>query len=561
MARKLCSQEEITFQQIYDQLDLKSQIRSELMQLEEQTELKYCQANYILKEIYDQCLAEGKIVVITSDMYLPHEIIVRILDKCGYKGYKKLYLSSEIGLKKHTGNLFDYLIQDLGEPAKKIVHIGDSKRNDNLIPRLKGIKTLYVDRQYLSTNFLNKRDVFQVGNTLFPFLNNTLFKYYKESDLFRWGYEALGPLLLGFTTWVHEQIIENGIDKVFFLARDMYLVIEIYRKLYGSKNVEYLEVSRKSLRAAYVKKENNIAAVFDTMTRRNYTIGDVLDALDIDDYTLDGDIDLSAQLSRKNVLCKEFAKLNEVIMDLLNSRKDFTEEYLMQMGVAANEKIAIIDIGWHATIQNMLENLIRKPLLGLYFGNTVRNNYREMATHGYWFSFDDESMASPFLSMTFILEVMLFPSAGTTTGYVSKGKKVFPLHASCEMQNFEQIGQLQRGAMTFVDDFIESGLSIQQIKCDEATKSFCKFAFEPTLIQAKTFANIPFEDGKRFNLASSQSFWHYLFHPICLFRDYKAARWKEGFIKQVLPLIKTPHYIVILGEKVKQIKLLMTSRR
>ena len=180
-ARQLGDREEITFQQIYDQMDLSPELREEWMWLETETELQYCLPNYMLKELYDRCTAEGHIVVIASDMYLPRELVAQILENCGYLGYKKLYLSSEIGLRKRTGNLFDHMMRDLGVPARDIVHIGDGKRTDNLVPRRKGMGSLYIERQQLNTHFL-REEVFSATNCpLYSFLNNNLPKYRSRS--------------------------------------------------------------------------------------------------------------------------------------------------------------------------------------------------------------------------------------------------------------------------------------------------------------------------------------------------------------------------------------------
>ena len=185
------------------------------------------------------------------------------------------------------------------------------------------------------------------------------------------------------------------------------------------------------------------------------------------------------------------------------------------------------------------------------FGNTVRSYFKSMETKGYWFSFTDETMALPYLSMTLILETMLFPKIGTTTGYIEKDGNIMPEYGSGELKSCAQIEQIQNGAMTFVDDFVEFEPDVRLIQYNDATKAFAQLAFKPTLIQAKTFSNIPFEDGKVYSLASSQPFWYYLFHPVRLLQDYKEARWKEGFIKQVIPFIKTPHRIVLLGRSIK----------
>ena len=44
--------------------------------------------NAEMKKVYDWCLVQGKTNFITSDMYLPEDVVTRILHENGYTGYK-----------------------------------------------------------------------------------------------------------------------------------------------------------------------------------------------------------------------------------------------------------------------------------------------------------------------------------------------------------------------------------------------------------------------------------------------------------------------------------------
>ena len=112
-AREGNGDKEISLNQIYDYIDYDEVIREKLKKCEIETEFKYCQPNYPIVGLYEKCIAEGKKVIITSDMYLPVEAMETILGDNGYKDYHKLYLSSDIGLTKVSGKLFEYIIKDL----------------------------------------------------------------------------------------------------------------------------------------------------------------------------------------------------------------------------------------------------------------------------------------------------------------------------------------------------------------------------------------------------------------------------------------------------------------
>ena len=117
----------------------------------------------------------------------------------------------------------------------------------------------------MNTCYVKKDNIYQSNRNPYIYINNTLPKYNNETIMFRWGYEAYGPLLLGFCQWIHKMIHEKNIESAFFLARDMYLVVDIYKQLYPDEKIKYLEVSRRSLRRAYILKTKSLNSIFDTM--------------------------------------------------------------------------------------------------------------------------------------------------------------------------------------------------------------------------------------------------------------------------------------------------------
>ena len=73
-----------------------------LQRLERETELQVCCPNLPMKAIYEKALKGQKRILIVSDMYLEEPLIIKILERCGYHGYEKLYLSSAYGMCKST---------------------------------------------------------------------------------------------------------------------------------------------------------------------------------------------------------------------------------------------------------------------------------------------------------------------------------------------------------------------------------------------------------------------------------------------------------------------------
>lgn len=549
-ARENSKNEEVTLDEIYKELDGSSEQKKDLKKIEILTELQVCIPNYYIKKIYLKCLKKGKKIIITSDMYLPEDIIKKILNKCGYINYFKLYLSSSIKSQKISGNLFTYILNDLEIAKSQMVHIGDSKRADIISCLKKGIKPILIKREMCNLKLVDKENIFK-RRSPFLFANNNILQYENKSEIFLLGYEAYGPLLLGFCYWIHSKAIENNIKKMYFLARDMNLVLKIYRQIYSDIPLIYLEVSRTSLRKAYILEENEFSAIYDTMARKKYTIRQLCDAVGMETSVL------LKKCFEHHVLVKEDNCPSElgddryvfeqIFIECIGKTNDLTMAYLKEMGLLSDNKIAIVDIGWHGTIQNMLEKLTGKKYLGLYFGSTIRNTFGQMNMDGYWYNTYDEFSILGKLTMISILEVMLFPKIGTTLAYKMEKGKIIPIYRECEMDDtYQMIEEFQAGALSFISDYNEfSPYAYSEIPAELATKAYEKLAFQPTLHQAKMFSRFPYEEVGVSKIADVKKLKYYLMKPNKLLSDYKAAKWKTGFIKQICPFITNPHYIDI----------------
>ncbi|EFN9091658.1 hypothetical protein D6P05_27130, partial [Escherichia coli] len=179
-------------------------------------------------DIFEHAKKLDKKIVLTSDMYLKSDVIEVILQKNKITGYDKIYLSSEIGLKKKTGDLFKYVINDNRVNNNEILHIGDNIEGDVRVPSGMGINTYHIPRaidiakfytpemkSWVDTVSLNKTPLLDAVVTT---ISN---RYYDDesqqklspycADKFKFGYQAFGPVIIGFTSWIKKIAIENNI--------------------------------------------------------------------------------------------------------------------------------------------------------------------------------------------------------------------------------------------------------------------------------------------------------------------------------------------------------------
>lgn len=226
--------EEVTLNQIYEEIDYKYK---HLKEIEIKFEERILTIHKNNKEIYDYALNMDKKIIIVSDMYLPKDIIEKILIKNNYKNYYKLYLSSDLMLTKSTGNLYKYIIDDLNVEPSAIMHIGDNYHSDFNNAKLYGINSIFVEKiidTFLKNNtrawnLLNEnKDNIGVSIMLGLLAFNCFNKKNKNNYWHNFGFLYGGPAVFTYMNWLKKQVVENEIKEVLFVARDGYSLKKVF---------------------------------------------------------------------------------------------------------------------------------------------------------------------------------------------------------------------------------------------------------------------------------------------------------------------------------------------
>lgn len=127
IARTGSSQEEVTLGDIYESfagLTVEQAERYKAIELE--CEKSQAVQKAIGRHLFEYAKGNAKRILIISDMYLPETFIGSLLKENGYRGYEKLYVSSEYGLQKKTGSLYKEIKGDLQIEGETWLHIGDN---------------------------------------------------------------------------------------------------------------------------------------------------------------------------------------------------------------------------------------------------------------------------------------------------------------------------------------------------------------------------------------------------------------------------------------------------
>ena len=126
--------EEISLQDIHSQLleenpDWPCSVE-ELSVLEMETERQLLYPLEPARQMIALARRKGKRVIFVSDMYLPREFCEQCLEENGFSDYDAFYLSSSVGVLKHSGKLFAHVLQSEGLKAGDILHVGDNPHSD-----------------------------------------------------------------------------------------------------------------------------------------------------------------------------------------------------------------------------------------------------------------------------------------------------------------------------------------------------------------------------------------------------------------------------------------------
>ena len=276
---------EVTLEKIWDVIEEDVGIPKDTgMPVEIAAELNDCFGNPYMLEVFEELrkgmqekasgtggsaseaeAPDAPVIICTSDMYLPSDVLRKMLKKAGFAGISKIYVSCEQGAGKSDGSLYEKVRRELEEGSKRsliFVHMGDNRVADLEKARAAGWEAIH----YPNVNDLGEkyraRDLSAITGSLYRGIVNThiyngLHVYTREYEL---GFIYGGLFVTGYCQWIHRYVEEHDIDKILFLARDGDILYKVYRKMYpkeaGPDRTEYVYWSRRAatkMGASYFK--------------------------------------------------------------------------------------------------------------------------------------------------------------------------------------------------------------------------------------------------------------------------------------------------------------------
>ncbi len=590
---------EVGLKEIYDEFSkfpipgISSKTTEKFREVEINYEKKICDANQFLMKFYKYAVKNKKRIIFCSDMYLPKSVISEILKLRGFRSFEKIYVSCEIQKTKRSGEMFDWVLRDMGVSPSKILHIGDHPISDIRNAARKGFKVFYYKKcsemairdphfKSLMNSFSELERQEPIVSTWLATIANEFYanRPLKErSFFFRLGFFHAGILLLGFVKWISEQAEKDGVQKIYFLSRDGYLPFEIYKKisrgvkgaiagdyLYGSRKAfvlpSFTEVDEKSLNfMSQISSGLPLSVYFERLNLKSEYYLEI-----VRDYgfkSLDQIVENADKIKLKKIF-------KDIGGDILRENKFERRKllgYLKQMGVLKLKKIAFVDIGWQGTLQKAYEKLvsnqreIKQSVRGYYFGlrelsEISERNWMQDANgmKGYFTHFGQPNYRKLKYGWP-LFELLFYAPHGTVIGFEDKKTKFTPLvDKTISSFNLESSIQVQEGVRNFINSF--DGIdSFVKMEIDLISKPIMRLISRPTFEEARNIGKFELGSFGKYHqlkaIAKPPSVIDLFLSPPSFLKGFKESPWKPGYWRQSPFYFLLPSFGIVANFKKK----------
>ncbi len=382
---------EVTLEDIWNQLEHEiGTSKTKGMQVELKKEYQFCYANPFMKEVYKELQKRGKKIIIVSDMYLPKSVLQEILERNGYDGYDKLYVSCEYAKSKWNGELYELVKQ---EYSGKIIHVGDNRHSDITMAKKKGIDTCYYPN--VNQNSLQYRAYdmsSMIGGAYRGIINNHLYQGLQVYSMeYEYGFIYGGLFVTGYCAFIYDYCKKHQIDKVLFLSRDGDILKQAYEILFPEEKIEYVYWSRRvaTKLMAGEDKYDYFRRFLYHKVNQGISLEDVLKSMELEVLIVElpKSLPQSAILTDKNVeeikrfLESHWSKILSVYEEEQKAAKAYYREVL-----SGYKKVVAVDIGWAGSgaiaLNHLVQNIWKLPceIIGMLAGTNTIHNFEPEAS-------------------------------------------------------------------------------------------------------------------------------------------------------------------------------------
>lgn len=577
---------ELNLDQIYSRFDKYINLSQEHLdgiksiEIEAEIELVHPKRAMIREFNFSKIICKSSSVI--TDIYLNKNTIERILKKIQVNDYNKLLVSAETITRKHNGTIYPeyikYLSDQFNITPEKALHIGDNKQADGEMAKRHGLRSYVFQKamdNYRQSKIAKTMEASIKNSGISSSILNGLFanKYHaghwfktNKTSLFKgedynYGYMAIGPLVAGFTQWLHRRVQKLGIEQIFFLSRDGWILKQAYEKMYGSlenqPKINYLYSSRRAAMVASIRTKEDIYEV----ASQNFNARSISDFIEsrfgvnpnkikfetFTKYGFNKESIVSPYFDHGN-LCRFLDEISPLILENSRLERESYQDYLDEVGftsAAKKENIAVVDIGYSGSMQYYLKKINQLDKLhGFYFltHHHSRDHFTNEHFEGYLQDLDDHKISyrHALNDHVFIFEAALSSPEGSLMKFEGKGnmRRAVFIEAEEEVVRRLALSNAHSGVTDFINDIssrLGSYFSDFEISPILSSRIILNFADHPNPIDAKLFVDHGVENifGGGSVCLISPVHKHYLNNNGSIKDEIKdqlikASKWKKG---------------------------------
>jgi hypothetical protein len=374
------------------------------------------------------------------------------------------------------------------------------------------------------------------------------------------GDKVLGPLCYGFVHWLVREARAAGVEHLFFLSRDGWLLKKAFdllpRQVTDGLTSHYLYSSRRAVWFASLKEDTSESEFNEILSgaspylpvkvflRRIFIepeecIEEIRAAGFSDEH------DLITTASDRLKLYDLFKSIKPKIVARAEEERASYLAYLEHAGLMDNRKAGLVDVGWTGSVVKYTRALVQSvdesiELNGYFIGvgSKAKSKYgfeKGDCLRGYLFEFDDDAHPE-LLECLFIIEKFLSPNEPSLMKMVRHKNGFKPVYKQGQRETTPFNSIVQKHALQFVKDQSRSGV-VEKI--DEALflPLLKKTLTDPDVDVARLLSQYAYSTDFGYQIgakpiAATQENTAYWRNPIQLLKDFRRARWKAGFIAQ-----------------------------
>lgn len=451
---------EITFHDIYRALSTTANLTKKQLELIQNLEFKTEMCNIVgIESVISKIkhlLRHNKRVILISDMYLSGEMIrILLVNLDPVFRNIPIYVSSDYGATKADGTLYAIIKRLENLEYCQWIHEGDNEYSDILQASRLGIHAISSRQAAWKDEekkllFENERDFYwqlSLGST------RCLNLMQDWSLPGRIGGGIGGPVLYPYICWVLEESIRKKIDRLYFIARDGWILKQIADQIIRQRGyclkTGYIYGSRKVWRVALFRENEDIGMLMRYSNLETIiTIDDFAAIFQISreelipflgglpDSVKDSKVPFTETvLNRLKTNLINNGEFKSFLSERHSAKYELAKDYLQQEIDISDSKFAFVELAGTGVTQSCLAKIMND-----FCNYRIRSFYLKLDGVQICNNCDYFNFYPSNRKRSYIIELLCRAPHGQTDGYKKKDNKIAPILEDKEGQYLTEYG-------------------------------------------------------------------------------------------------------------------------